>query len=221
MIRTCSDKEQQGNMTTEISSNDDIAYFNHAGQALLSAAVREAGIKAIQKPPWGGVAGSTDQKRVRELFASLIEAEASQIAMTPSTAFAMTLAATNIQRTLENKKGRILVLQDQFDSAIYPWQNVCDASNGDITLDIVQYPTDDGGWTEAILRKLEDPGILVACLPPLHWTDGALIDLEVIGQACRKTNISLIVDATQGKFLLRTVLVATRIIAARPFTYSL
>lgn len=192
-----SDDEQPG-MTTEISS-DDIAYFNHAGEAPLSAAVREAGIKAIQTPPWE-MNVTADQKQVRELFASLIEAEASQIAMTPSTGFAMTLAANNIQRTLERKKGRILVLQDEFNSAVYPWQNVCDTSNGDITLGIVQYPTDDGGWTEAILKKLEDPDVLVACLPPLHWSDGALIDLEVIGQACRKSNISLIVDATQGKF---------------------
>jgi selenocysteine lyase/cysteine desulfurase len=207
-----SDDEQQGmtTMTTEISS-DDIAYFNHAGAAPLSAAVREAGIKAIQTPTWEWNV-TADQKRVRELFASLIEAEASQIAMTPSTGFATTLAANNIQRTLEKKKGSILVLQDEFDSAIYPWQNVCDTSNGDITLDIVQYPTNDGGWTEAILRKLEDPDVLVACLPPLHWTDGALIDLEVIGQACRKNNIYLIVDATQGKLLHHD---------SRPFTYFL
>jgi selenocysteine lyase/cysteine desulfurase len=204
-----SNDEQQG-MMTEISS-DDIAYFNHAGQAIFSAAVREAGIKAIQTPPWE-MNVTADQKRVRELFASLIEAEASQIAMTPSTGFAITLAANNIQRTLEKKKGSILVLQDEFDSAIYPWQNVCDTSDGDITLDIVQYPTNDGGWTEAILRKLEDPDVLVACLPPLHWTDGALIDLEVIGQACRKNNIYLIVDATQGKLLHHD---------SRPFTYFL
>jgi selenocysteine lyase/cysteine desulfurase len=47
-----------------------------------------------------------DQKRVREIFASLIEAEdASDIAIMPSTAFAISLAARNIQKCLPKSTG--------------------------------------------------------------------------------------------------------------------
>jgi selenocysteine lyase/cysteine desulfurase len=177
-----------------------VVYLNHAGHAPLAPEVKNAGIYALQRPPWE-MPADDDPKRVREMFASLIEAEdASDIAIMPSTAFAISLAARNIQKCLpKNKKGRILIIQDQMCSAIYPWQELCEESNGDIELDIVPHPTTmGGGWTESILKRI-DENVLVACLPPLHWSDGALVDLEAVGAACRKYGIILIVDATQGK----------------------
>jgi selenocysteine lyase/cysteine desulfurase len=178
-------------------STPNVVYLNNAGQAPLAPEVKKAGIDALQRPPWE-MHAEDDQKRVRELFASLIEADASDIAIMPSTAFAISLAARNIQRCLPKKKGRILILQDQMCSAIYPWQKICSESNGDIQLDIVPHPTSQGGWTESILKRLNDD-VLVACLPPLHWSDGALVDLESISSVCLKHKVVLIVDATQGK----------------------
>lgn len=72
---------------------------------------------------------------------------------------------------------------------------------------MVPYP--ETCWTEQILIALHEsherhtktgrePRIRVACLPPLHWSDGALVDLEIIQEVCRKYEISLIVDATQA-----------------------
>jgi selenocysteine lyase/cysteine desulfurase len=180
-------------------SSTGVVYLNHAGQAPLTADVQRAGIEALKRPPWQ-IHADDDQKRVRELFASFIEADSSQIATMPSTAFAITLAARNIQRTLLKKKGRVLILQDQMCSAIYPWQEICEESDGDIELDVVPHPQTEGGWTEAILKRL-DNDVLVACLPPLHWSDGALVDLEIISSVCIKHDIALIVDATQGEFI--------------------
>ena len=112
----------------------------------------------------------------------------------PSTAFAITLAANNIIRNSTRQQEKVLLLQDQMCSAVYPWEQ-----NGAFALDILQYPTTQGGWTEAVLDRLEnDDDITVACLPPLHWADGALLDLESIGTACRARNVKLIVDATQS-----------------------
>mmetsp|Transcript_706 Transcript_706/g.1685 ORF Transcript_706/g.1685 Transcript_706/m.1685 type:complete len:372 (+) Transcript_706:422-1537(+) len=246
-----------------------VHYFNHASQAPLSPAVQQIGIDIIRSSPWDqkdSNHSATDcQKRVRSLFAALIDGDNSdeinnglgaingsgvdsgasfegdvsktgrRIAIFPSTAFAITLAARNIidqrnkqsQDNLVGDGGRILVLQDQFDSAVYPWQQVCDESKGEISLDIVGHPNDgnhnlgknstgdDGfgaasGWTQAVLEKIRSDGdggkgngknndkIIAACLPPLHWSDGTLLDLEAIGAACRDRDIPLIVDATQG-----------------------
>lgn len=242
-------------------SNDDddraVHYFNHACQAPLSAEVQKLGIELIRASPWNPTdnrhSAPYSQARVRSLFAALIDGDenededdgdastGSRIAVLPSTAFAITLAARNIMDQHRKKRkdcavgrGRILVLQDQFDSAIYPWQQVCDESKGKVSLDIVGYPEadfhhepgssastnissrsngNDGfgvggatGWTRAVLEKLTgsshgDTGeIIAACLPPLHWSDGTLLDLEAIGAACRDRSIPLIVDATQGTF---------------------
>ena len=83
-------------------------------------------------------------------------------------------------------------------SAIYPWQVLCSESES-IRLEIVPYPEDSSsGWTEEILKRL-DEDILAVCLPPLHWSDGALIDLDKIGKVCTSKGVYFIVDATQGK----------------------
>jgi selenocysteine lyase/cysteine desulfurase len=182
-----------------------VVYLNNAGQAKLTPEVQAAGIAAVQRPPWEPHDDGEHQSRVRELFGSLIDADATDIAIMPSTAFAITLAARNIQRTVrlassKRTSGKILLLQDQYNSAVYPWQQIAEESNGAITLEIVPHitPSQEGGWTQAILDRI-DENLVAACLPPLHWSNGALIDLEAIGAACRNYNVPLIVDATQGE----------------------
>ena len=144
--------------------------------------------------------------KIREMFAFLIGcSDPLDIAITPNTAYAISLAAANIERSLEakiapgNKVRRVVLLQDQFPSAVYPWQQLCENSNGAVVLDIVPYPGTDAncGWTESILRRL-DSDVVATCLPPLHWSNGAIIDLEAVSLACQKIGIPLIVDATQG-----------------------
>eukprot|EP00980_Cylindrotheca_fusiformis_P009926 scaffold2195_cov132-Cylindrotheca_fusiformis.AAC.10 len=176
--------------------HNDVVYLNNAGEAKLSPAVQAAGIAALSRAPWEIDVGS-DRQRIRELFATVIGTDAKNVAIVPSTAFAMTMAARNIQRCLTGEVGRILVLDDQMCSAIYPWQEICSASNYDIQLEIVPYPDHGRGWTETVLKRMNDD-ILVVCLPPLHWSDGALVDLEAIGAACRLHGSIFIVDATQA-----------------------
>jgi selenocysteine lyase/cysteine desulfurase len=179
----------------------EVAYLNNAGQARLHPNVQRAGVQAIESPPWKSSATSSDPTaNVRKLYAQLIEAPngGEDIAIMPSTAFAITLAANNLL-TLSSKVGRVLVLQDQMCSAVYPWQHVCNQSNGRVQLEIVSYPAQGQDWTEQVVHQLnQHDDYLAACLPPLHWSDGALLDLEKIGEVCRKRSVSLIVDATQA-----------------------
>ena len=229
-------------------SNDDVIYLNNAGQAFLDPEVRALGQSILTQPPYK-MHPQEDQKRIRELFATLIgidnddsdgDGGSKNIAIMPSTAFATTFVARNIQRlyhldttsgTAIPKKTKILLLQDQFCSAVYPWQEICDESqpldNGDddnnnddnnkngpktLSLKIVPYPggirnsnkngtdhatSNSQGWTEAVLEHLTDD-VLATCLPPLHWSDGALLDLERIGKVCQEKKILYFVDATQA-----------------------
>jgi selenocysteine lyase/cysteine desulfurase len=111
----------------------------------------------------------------------------------------MTTTTTSRRRT----GGKVLLIQDQFASAVYPWQSICAESHGTITLEIIPDPASlSSTWTDLIVDRLEknnnNDDILVACLPPLHWADGHLIDLVAISILCRRQNIPLIVDATQA-----------------------
>jgi len=217
--------------TMASSSKDDnnvIIYLNNAGSAWLDPQVRALGQSILDLPPFD-MHGETDQAKIRQLYATLIDNHASNIAIMPSTAFAITLVARNVQRTHHqhflssfsdaagdnktttiNNKNKIVLLQDQFCSAVYPWQEICEESishnsnnnHHNLSLKIVPYPKDkQGGWTEAILEHLTDD-VLCTCLPPLHWSDGALVGLKQIGVVCRQKNIMLIVDATQAVGIL-------------------
>lgn len=182
------------------SSSSGVRYFNNAAKARFDPDVVTTGVACVQQDAWE-MSGDEDKERVRELFAQIIGAEGSEIAVMPSTAFAITLAAQNLKETaaLKNRQGKILLLQDQYPSAVYPWQDLSQSSSL-ISLEIVPYPNleEKQTWTTLILERLAKSDILVACLPPLSWCDGSIIDLNTIGAYCKERNIVLIVDATQA-----------------------
>lgn len=170
-------------------------YLNNAASARLSPEVQQAGIDHIHDL---FLPDEKEGPMIRKHFAQLIGANPSRIAIMPSTAFAITLAATNLIRA--ESRGAILLMEDQFNSAVFPWQSMCHKSNGKVRLHIVQRPeATSETWTDRILKALADvPDILVVCLPPLHWSDGSLVDLNRISDTCSSQKIPFIVDATQA-----------------------
>ena len=202
----------------ECNTRDDlsIVYLNNAAQARLDDSVRQAGADAISREPWESQheIAVQAQDQIRQLFATIIDTEPSNIAIHPSTAFAVTTAAENIWRLFQAQRQRhdsttgdkhkILIMEDEFNSAVYPWQDIVERSNGSLQLDIVPYPNDDDGdddskssWTDAIFERLDD-SVLVACLTPLHWSNGAIVDLSQISHHCKRLDVMLVIDSTQA-----------------------
>ena len=182
-------------------------YFNNAAKARFDPQVVATGVACIEKDPWEMMNAEDDKAQVRTLYAKLLGVvdhgdaptpTPTTIAIMPSTAFAITLAAQNLQRTIP-QGGKILLLQDQYPSAVYPWQDICATSGGKFSLEVVPYPQQGETWTSLILERLAScDSIAIACLPPLFWCTGAIIDLELIGPLCKEKGIPLIVDATQA-----------------------
>ena len=86
-------------------ATDIVAYLNNAGQARWCKEVKDAGIRAMQHGD-GLSPVYDDEKRVRELFAAIIQDENScNITIMPSTAFAITFGARNVQRTNKKREG--------------------------------------------------------------------------------------------------------------------
>ncbi len=58
----------------------------------------------------------------------------------------------------------------------------------------------DGDWTAAILAAIARPGppLALAALTPLHWSDGAMIDLDRVVPAVRAAGGAVVIDATQA-----------------------
>ena len=178
----------RGRTNAEPSNNDAAGFqgvwLNNASETLQPKSVVEAGHRAIDREAIRPSRFSAlhneseetdDAVAIRRLYASIIDATENDIAIVPSTAFAVTMAAHNLCRLGKiPSKSKILLIQDQMPSAVYPWQELGSVVVG-LQLEVVPYPTSEKeSWTELILQRLWEPNhrISVVCLPQCHWSDG-------------------------------------------------
>ena len=174
---------------------DEITYLNCAYMSPLLRAAREAGEAALARKstPWQIKSGDffAESEAARRLFADLISSDPDGIAITPSASYGLSLAAANLP---VGPGQRIVMLEDQFPSNVYPWMDLADRGGG--TIDVVARPL-DFDWTRGLLERIDERTAVVA-VPHYHWTDGSLVDLERVSERTRAVGAALVVDATQS-----------------------
>ncbi len=174
---------------------DHIAYFNCGYMSPQLKSVRDAGYAGvnIKSSPWTLTPEDffSQPDKARSLFAQLINAEAKDIAIVPSASYGLAIAAKNIKIAAGQK---ILVLDEQFPSNIYCWQELAKQTGAEIVT--VKTPSDHN-WTPVVLDAIDDT-VTVAALPHCHWTDGALLDLEKISMKLKSHGAKLVLDITQS-----------------------
>jgi selenocysteine lyase/cysteine desulfurase len=174
---------------------DEIAYLNCAYMSPLLRTAREAGEAALARKstPWRIRSSDffAESEAARRLFADLISSEPDGIAITPSASYGISLAAANLP---VGPGQRIVLLEDQFPSNVYPWMDL--ASRGGGSIDVVARPP-DFDWTRVLLERIDERTAVVA-VPHYHWTDGSLVDLERVSERARAVGAALVVDATQS-----------------------
>jgi len=176
---------------------DDVGYFNCAAiapQLNVSRARLHESVEA-QSRPWGGGAGRyfAGIEAIRGLAADVLGGSADAYAVTASASYGASTAARAIEPQL-NPGDKVLVLEGEFPSNVLPWRRM--ASERGAVVVTVPAPA-DADWTRAILARLDGRTKAVA-VASCFWTDGARIDLEAIGAACRDLKASLAIDATQS-----------------------
>jgi len=193
-------------------STSEVMYFDTSGRSILPKVVYDVGQSALAQKltPWLGVGSEEDPEATRTLFATMIGAEAADdsksigscVAIVPSTAFAMSLVARNITKTGVLRYGsKVLVLENEMGSVVYPWQEACRAvgANFKVVLD----PQSPVSWSDAVIAALvDDRSIAVLALPPVHWCDGSTVDLIAISKHLEGMREDgrplLVVDGTQS-----------------------
>ncbi|WP_133829379.1 aminotransferase class V-fold PLP-dependent enzyme [Actinomycetospora succinea] len=170
---------------------EDVAYFNTANLSPQLHTVRAAGVAALDRrgQPWtiGAADWFTDVERLRALAGALVGADAEGIALVPSTSYGFAVTA----RVLDVRPGdRVLVLAEEYPSGIYTWR----AAGADL-LTVGRNP--GGTWTDAVLAAL-DERVDVVSVPPVHWTDGARVDLEAVAARTREVGARLVIDGSQA-----------------------
>jgi selenocysteine lyase/cysteine desulfurase len=174
---------------------EGVAYFNCAYMSPILRTAAAAGQQGIagKSQPWqvrpADFFSLPDQ--ARGLFASLIKAQANDIAIVGSASYGIETALKNIRLRPADK---VLICADEFPSNLYPLRRAAQEAGADIVT--VARPQ-DGDWTRALLGAI-DANTRLALLSHCHWTDGGLIDLAAIRLALDAHDGLLVVDATQS-----------------------
>ena len=175
---------------------EDMLYLDSAAHGPPLKTVRTAALAALQQSTtsWlGGAHWRDDVERVRALAARLFDGDADAIAMIPSAAYGLSVAARNVPLQAGQS---VLVLDGQFPSNLLPWQRRCAEVGAHVVFTRREH---DGDWTAAVLATLDaHPGIRVLALPQAHWRDGSLLDLGRISERARACGARLVLDLSQS-----------------------
>jgi cysteine desulfurase/selenocysteine lyase len=131
--------------------------------------------------------------RSRELIASLIGADVTEIALTTNTSYGINLAAYS----LPFRTGDVVLAPDlQFPANIYPWLHLAETRG----VKFHRVPCPDRVFdVETLIRELElRPRVRALTVSWVGFSEGARVDLAALGTACREHNLFFIVDAIQG-----------------------
>lgn len=175
---------------------EDMLYLDSAAHGPPLKAVRAAAVGALQDTTtswFGGSHWRDDVERVRSLAAQLFDGAADGIAMIPSAAYGLSVAACNVPLQAGQS---VLVLEGQFPSNLLPWQQRCAEVGASL---VFARRVDGQDWTTAVLDALDaNPGIRVLALPQAHWHDGSLLDLAMISKRARAGDARLVLDLSQS-----------------------
>jgi selenocysteine lyase/cysteine desulfurase len=174
---------------------DDVHYLNCAYMSPLAntviAAMQQGA--ALKQRPWTYKAADFVDypERDRESAASIMDADADSVAIVPSASYGLATAARNLPLRAGQE---IVVLADQFPSNLYIWRERA-AETGASIVTVQREP--GAAWTEAVLAGI-GPDTAIVAVPHCHWADGGMVDLNMVGKACRVVGAALVLDLTQS-----------------------
>ncbi|WP_025665784.1 aminotransferase class V-fold PLP-dependent enzyme [Aquimarina megaterium] len=181
--------------------SDNITYLNGAYMAPQLKSVTEVGLATvIQKARPNEIMPEdffTQREILKQRFATLVDApDYRNIAIIPSVSYGIANAANNIHI---NPGDEIIVVDEQFPSNVYVWQEVASKHGASITVIKPPKSFKDRGalWNQNILNAITQKTALVA-MSHVHWADGTLFDLKTIRAKTKDVNAFLIIDGTQS-----------------------
>ena len=172
---------------------DDFVYLDAAGRSPLLRAAAEAGRAAVslKSKPWLMAGSESLEAEVRGLFASLVGASSQHVALAPSTAHAVTMAAKNVD--LSAPRNCVLVMANQMASNVMPWQRAAASQGGRV---LVASPWRSNrarnyerwDWTAAILQRIEEDSARLGCVAicQVCWCNGSTVDITAVAEACAR-----------------------------------
>lgn len=178
----------------------DITYLNCSYMSPMLKSVAQVGVEGIygkEDPSTNKPSDFFDNTTaLREEFAKLINASATNCIIAPSVSYGM----ANVAKNLKAGKGdNIVVADEQFPSNIYAWMALREERG--IEIKFVAPPQVKQGrgklWNEQILDAIDSNTKMVAT-GHVHWADGTLFDLAAIRKRTREVGSIMVIDGTQS-----------------------
>lgn len=186
-------------MTPEIRKlfpvTQNYVYLNHSAVCPISLPVTERileytsdllnhGLVHFEK--WG-----SRIKKVRQLAAQLINAEADEIAFAPNTSAGLSFVANGI----DWQSGDNIVTADcEFPANVVPWKRI----SREFGVELRMARERDGRLEIEEILSLIDSRTRVVSLSFVEFASGFRNDLATIGRHCRERGVLFVVDAIQG-----------------------
>jgi selenocysteine lyase/cysteine desulfurase len=176
-----------------------ITYLNAASLSPIPTIVRDAGERGVNRKcaPWTFSRSSFYDivEEARAEAARLIDARPQDIAIVGSASYGVATAAQNLKLP---QGSAILTIEDEHPSPVYVWIRI--AKDSGAVHEELPRPADHN-WTAAILERLADRSkipVSLLSLTPLHWNDGATVDLSAIRSAADAIGAIVVIDGTQS-----------------------
>ncbi|MER8984340.1 aminotransferase class V-fold PLP-dependent enzyme [Mesorhizobium sp. M0843] len=170
----------------------DAAYMSPIPKISLQAGIAGTAVKAS---PWKMSIGSyyDEVEDARTLAASMINADADDIAIVAATSYGTAVAAANVP---VEPGSTIILMENEHPSHRYVWYELAEKKGASIT--IAKRPADND-WTSAIISTIGSSSVPVAVVAGtmVHWFEGMSVDLEPIASAAREVGACVVVDGTQ------------------------
>jgi selenocysteine lyase/cysteine desulfurase len=177
---------------------DHYIHMNHAGVSPMSQRARaaiEQVVDASMNQPYRDGWAQDEADRVRKLIARLINAPADSIAITRSTGHGISLLAQG----LDWKAGDSVVgAVGEYPANVYPWMALASRQ-----VEYRQAKPVDGRVRPEDVFALVDSRTKVVALSHVEFWNGFRVDLETIGEECRRRGIIFAVDVMQSVGALR------------------
>jgi selenocysteine lyase/cysteine desulfurase len=177
----------------------NICYLNSASYSPLPLRTQEAARVAVGRKaaPWtlDPSFASRQHERTRAAAARLLNADANDIALTPSISYGVATAAKLVRIPQGH---RVILLENDHSSPVLEWRTRSETQG--FTVETVAQPQ-DGDWTSAVLAAIERPSappVALASISSVHWSDGGLIDIVKVASALKGQGALFLIDATQS-----------------------
>jgi selenocysteine lyase/cysteine desulfurase len=179
----------------EFPAARECCYLNHAASSPLPA----RSVRSIQhysemreRPHqlYQNGQEEMDLKPLRSRLAKLLNCDAGEIGLVPSTSDGMAMAMNSLPwQESEN----LVLARGEYPGVVYACQNMVRRG-----VEVRHVAGDPGRMDLKTILEATDEGTRAIAISHVHWISGFKADIEQLGRHCRDRGITLIVDAIQS-----------------------